>query len=858
MHSPFDLWAKTKKGSAEWHALPYHLIDVGCSAEALWDTLSVGLKDHVGRWLGLDHARAAATLAFLAAAHDVGKANPYFQAKALNHRERLKHWELIQATENQPHGQATYALLRAWLRKRTELNQRTSTGVSAAVGAHHGTFFSDSGLATLGVSEDPWGGTAHELLEWMARLFPPQFNSLSRHDETAFVGWLAGFVSVADWIGSNERMVVFESRERDITAYCNEARHRARDVMRDLGFDCPERGHVLRAQDLLSTTTIPNDLQRTASELCVKQPRLTIIEAPTGEGKTEAALMLAERHRADGRGLFFALPTMATANGMVDRIGLYLHQVYPDTTKYLRLLHGMAWLVERPGGKVGDPEDQDESAEVADWFAGSKRGLLDWFGVGTIDQLLLAGLRSKHFFVRLFGLSGKTIIIDEVHAYDDYMTEILLTVLSWLRALDCQVILLSATLPSAKRKQLLQAWGVEPVVESPYPRITTVCEQQGLQSRPVTASTRKPLHIRPLAVDGENPLAVAMDHLLELALSTGGFAVLVVNSVKHAQEAYRIALAHHGAAVVEVSLFHARYTRQDRMNKEQKVMQQFGKLATRGTPRLLIATQVVEQSLDLDFDYMVSELAPIDLLIQRAGRLHRHLRDEKGALLGSGQSDLRPNPVLQVLVKHADPVEVGQEHKSVYAPAVIEATRNWLGKGRTIAQPADVEGAVEAVYAQSELHDGQQAIELKAIRHAERVTIPLPNAAVHNLVAVNRLSEDVEGHDHALRAHTRLEELASMEITIWPHATPLPAVPYQPDAIRNLVLNSVRVSVPRHILTEFQSLPELPDARTIRVLREARHCPIDQENSFETPTYRIRYSSEMGLTWEQRDGELST
>lgn len=864
--SAFELWAKTGETSNRWHALPYHLLDVAACAEALWDTLPPGLRDHVCSWMGLESSEAVSTLAFLAGSHDIGKANRFFQAKARDHRARLEQWNLSGADEPYGHGQATYAILKSWLKHRGYCGQLPAAGISAAIGGHHGSFFANFHLSALEVNSEPWATVTDELLTSLAELLPVDLSKLGDSSLRPFVAWLAGYVSVSDWIGSHERMVTFESEPRVLAEYLDQAQIRARELVASLGFFSPSTGVPLKTEEVLPAGSGPNPMQQIAVESRARHARLTIIEAPTGEGKTEAALLLADERRATGRGLFVALPTMATANGLLARIDFYLSLAYGENARRARLLHGGAWLFDRFGEKVSDPGDPDEDSVVEDWFSGGKRGLLDHVGVGTVDQVLLAGLNTKHFFVRLFGLAGKTVVIDEVHAYDVYMTGILEVVLAWLKALDCQVILLSATLPSARRNQLLQAWGAKSVAESHYPRLTTITQTEKVYTESFTVRPRKPLKVQPWRLSEEQQLEAAVGSLMNAARATNGSSVLIVNSVKRAQEAYRCALAHSLAKEVEVCVFHARFTRTDRHVKEALTLEKFGKHAQRGEPRLLIATQVVEQSLDLDFDYMVSDLAPVDLLIQRAGRLHRHVRDLRGTLLAPGETDSRPDPELLVLIDEVQSEGSNPLKNSVYSPAVLAVTQLWLGEGQEIREPVDVETAIESVYGQFDSHDQVSGIDVwesfiaqfdrdarKAAKAAQDAVIKHPTDDEPVSLHVNRLSEDIDGHQHALAAKTRLEELPSIEIVIWPMTKPIPNSPLSLDQKRELFLNAVRVSVPTLLLQEIEALPQPETWRKVRALRGARLGRVDDHGIFETAKHRFRYSSDIGLTWEKRD-----
>ena len=348
---------------------------------------------------------------------------------------------------------------------------------------------------------------------------------------------------------------------------------------------------------------------------------------------------------------------------------------------------------------------------AAEWFTYRKRGLLAPFGVGTVDQALMAVLRARHFFVRMFGLGGKTIVIDEVHAYDAYMSTLMERLLEWLAASGSSVFLLSATLPSDRREALTTAYmrGLHATPQSParaaYPRIT-YASARGNGETAVTASarTRRILGIRWI------PVAVDLSAHLRVLLADGGCAAVICNTVNRAQEVYTSLKTVFGGVASdgepELMLFHARFPFEEREGREKLALIRFGKPGanielgdgdTRKVLRpqraIIVATQVIEQSLDLDFDAMISEFAPADLLLQRAGRLHRH------------QRPLRPPRLSDPLIDVLKP-EIGDDG----IPNSGRARRRFmilmccfvpgfaLSDREAIRIPEDVEGMIEAVY----------------------------------------------------------------------------------------------------------------------------------------------------------------
>jgi len=319
----------------------------------------------------------------------------------------------------------------------------------------------------------------------------------------------------------------------------------------------------------------------------------------------------------------------------------------PDLAGTVRLVHGMAWLVDEQ--TPVSPPQVGEAGLALDWFRPKKRALLAAFGVGTVDQALMSVLAVRHGFLRLFGLAGKTLVIDEVHAYDAYMTEILTRLLRWCSALGVPVLLLSATLPASRRRALVEAYrkGAGETLastdqEAPYPLLTVVTGGNKAREIEVPPSARatdiRVIRHDGLLCDSEGTVEV----VAETVLAGPGCRVVVANTVREAQEIFQGVgrrLAAEGGGDVRLLLFHSRFRAGRRQEVERQTLDLFDRRSLlpsgaagrteRPSSALLVATQVVEQSLDLDFDEMFSHFAPTDLLLQRVGRLHRHPRPDR-------------------------------------------------------------------------------------------------------------------------------------------------------------------------------------------------------------------------------------
>ena len=752
-------WAKLGYGeeSPSYHPLLCHMIDAASVAREMWrSVLSHGQQSELAGDLGFNQNQEAAAVwcAFLAGLHDLGKASPAFQlrVKQASRREEVKQrlrgiglrvYDL--SLNPPPHGTITAATLPGILTAEFDVAGRAAKRIGVVVGGHHGVFPTNTQIhgikaADKGISgQNGWDNIRRQLTEQLADLLELPRDRRPGEIGNAAAMILSGFVTVADWIGSNTDFFHYAAPS-NLAAYARDAETQARKALDQLGWCLqPPRGGIRHFAELFQKIAEPNDLQRAivsvASEF--SEPGLVIIEAPMGEGKTEAAMYLANHwaESAGQRGCYFALPTQATSNQMFGRVRDFLSSRYAGDLVQLQLLHGHASLSSEfellrrnyraftPNSVEQDAnhaQDTDHAGVVAaEWFTYRKRGLLAPFGVGTIDQALLAALQTKHVFVRLFGLARKTVVVDEVHAYDVYMSTLLERLLEWLAALGSSVVLLSATLPKARREALLAAYtrgsrkpeGVT-LPRTEYPRVSWVSAASGSDSRTVAVSSRGEKDIllewRDGLVPSQDGERVLLGEILEGALSRGGCAAVICNTVSRAQEVYRALKPYFpgtaGDGGPELDLFHSQYLFEDREKRERRSLSRFGKpggtvVGEDGYERpvnrphraVLVATQVIEQSLDLDFDLMVSDMAPADLLLQRAGRLHRHERPRPSGLDQPGLLVCRPD-------MDNDVPQFDSGTAAVYHSHVL--LRSWLAlrDRKAIRVPQDVEDIIESVY----------------------------------------------------------------------------------------------------------------------------------------------------------------
>jgi len=517
-----------------------------------------------------------------------------------------------------------------------------------------------------------------------------------------FLHVFAGVLTLADWIGSTRAAFPFEPwADNDPDRYWQLAIERAERACTIIGLTPRTRivscgGAPLAGTPLLETIfpaifadrsngripPAPTPLQAHVASMELPPPgSRALIESETGSGKTEAALALYARLRAAGHvgGLVFALPTRATATAMYERIAAAAEAMYePENRPTMTLaMGGEQARVEVVAG-AADAEVQlaqeplsypdQEDRELVRWSSdGAKKFFAAEIVVGTIDQLLLGVLLTKHAHLRLAAFSRHLLVIDELHSYDHYVARVLCGVLDVHSATGGISLLMSATL--SDRHRLLYRGGpladfdeqspFSEAVSRAYP-LVAVCEAPGedwvdenpvssvdgrrdspsdrareevgpAQSEPhgSTTSARKP-PLRWRLCDDDAGLQAAVN-----AARASARVCILHNTVKRARatiDELRGSLGDHEAGALlwrpdgatYTPAYHSRYVLPDRKVMDGSVTDAYGRNRTAGNGRILVATQVVEQSLDVDFDILITDLCPIDVLLQRMGRVWRH------------------------------------------------------------------------------------------------------------------------------------------------------------------------------------------------------------------------------------------
>jgi CRISPR-associated endonuclease/helicase Cas3 len=771
------LWAKSSEDGVG-HSLLAHSLDTGSTAERLLARKMIPM-DGIASELGVSCDAAQRWFVTLAALHDLGKATPAFQ--------RL--WPAGAPTEanvdvtNVPHGKATILLLADALSRRG-FGRRLCRAIAHAVGIHHGRNVASNEIEpgviderALGSGSEPWETWRDAICDDVIAAFAPgPVPSGKRLPSARTWALLAGLTSVADWIASS---LPHAGIVTDVDAYHQERRIMIDARLNEIGFPPGERWWKPPASDDVAAwfaaggSFSPRPLQTAMLEAFTANanPGLIILEAPTGEGKTEAALL--GMVRIDARqGAYFGLPTQATSNAMAARIEAFKER-HRARDVVLALAHAGARVRQAASVNAVDESGIESDATASAWFSSGRRELLAELGVGTIDQALLAILPTKHHFVRLFALAGRTLIVDEVHAYDTYTGGLLESLVTWAAALNVRVILMSATLPAATRRRLTTAYqqgigsgdahaaatDAPPTAATTYPRITVVDAQGGVSARSFAAVRRTSIAFEEAPYDPQ-----ALTNEIVEAAAAGGAIGVIVNTVHRAQTITR-ALIERG---IHPLLLHARFPAHTRRALEQAILARLGPHG-HGDERagIYVGTQVLEQSLDIDFDALFTDLAPIDLLLQRAGRLHRH----------GGRSRPPSHAAAKLRIAgHAADAPDQAALDGIYSHA--RSWRTWAAlrqQAGIIVQPDDVDPLVQSVYGDTPLqalheHESAYGETLRTEaqeaetdeRIAERWRIPSPHEAA-SAAWTKSFAEEHEARPYAARARTRLGE-ASLDV----------------------------------------------------------------------------------------------
>ncbi|MFJ3176578.1 CRISPR-associated helicase Cas3' [Streptomyces roseus] len=766
------LWGKSReRAGGTTNLLVAHLLDTAAVGELLWEGfLAPSTRSALDAVAG-GPGRGRGLFAWLCGIHDWGKATPAHQRLWPEGAEAVRASGLtwvesaaVAGTRKQRRWRHDWAggLLARELLSSAGWPAEQVDWVWPLVAGHHGAFPSLRDVQEPNTAKGQlrgrgeWRQVQQVVLDAFTRemgLGDPAGLQPVGVPSRALQLQLSGLVVMADWIASDERF--FPGLDDLVKVSADASRGRAAAAWAALGL---ERGWGALAVpsseafgDRFGYGPRPSQAMVVAAARAMGGPGLMVVEAPMGEGKTEAAQAAAEvlagRFGADG--VFVGMPTQATSDPMFTRTRRWLEAIEADLASRVVLLHGkrafnQEWKALLEGARAGADQafggvdeygmDEDpyglahegcgepERKAPAEWFLGPKRGLLAPFVVGTVDQLLYAATRTRHVMLRMAGLAGKVVVLDEVHACDVYMSQFLAEALRWLGQAGVPVIVLSATLAPTQRQVLFESYlagaasreelQVQVPAQEGYPGVTAAWLSDSGKARfhtDATASWRAdlPVEVRvmPEAMPGARSTRqerrqmqieadAAVGTLLADELADGGTALVIRNSVARAQSLYEELRGRFDDR--EVRLLHARFTAARRADLTQECLSLLGPRTPRlpGERMILVATQLAEQSFDVDADVLVTDLAPVDLLLQRIGRLHRHEGTARPARLRTPRTfvtGFQPRKGREPAFLFASEMIYGR-HLLLRTAAVLP------GEGRGWSVPGDVPGLVERVY----------------------------------------------------------------------------------------------------------------------------------------------------------------
>ncbi len=745
MENCLALWAKKKEkdGIFYWLSLKRHLEDTREVMGLLWEHwLSEGQRIYIADSMMIEEDEAKFLVMFIGAIHDIGKATPAFQIQRgfqnsedldLLLMEKLERegFSGIKDLELTDRGKTPHAYAGEVICRLAGINR----GIASIIGAHHGVPMKENYSLTSYVEaytanfyqeekEDSpiykkWKATQEELLSWALEICGyKNVEDLPRCPKPTQL-LLSGLLIMADWIASNEEYFPLFSLQNEVDHELEDATVNQEDRKKEETqiSERVESAWLKWTQNQTWEATqffdakqayqnsfhfMPRDFQeKVFTEIAgAEDIGLVILEAPMGCGKTEAALMTAEQlaGKQQCAGVFFGLPTQASSNGIFPRVESWVDSLGQENQEKLslRLSHGKAALNEEfqslsRNCSEGIDLDGEKTkyVYVNEWFSGRKKAMLDDFIVGTVDHLLLMALKQKHLMLRHLGFSKKVVIIDEVHAYDAYMGQYLYMVLQWLGAYKVPTIILSATLPIERRKDLMKYYlkgrGIKEkdignfdfLKAESYPLLTFSKGSEVESFSDFQEEKEKKVTLYQL--DEEN----LVDTVKSLG-KNGAVIGIIVNTVGRAQRITKDLLE--AFPEEEVHLLHSRFIDTDRIKKEEELLKKIGKNAERPKCFIVVGTQVIEQSLDIDFDLMISDLCPVDLLIQRIGRLHRHKIE-------------RPKEHSEAklyLMGISESFDFEKGSRRVYGDYLLIKTQYALGN--SISIPKDISPLVQEVY----------------------------------------------------------------------------------------------------------------------------------------------------------------
>lgn len=912
MHIETKLWGKKKEkdGQLYWLPLEQHLLDTSNIMIQLWNHwISNGQRNFILESISDVEDAGIKLVSFLGLIHDIGKATPnFFLRSSFNNyskdldellREALAktgfygidNWNEEHSSRS-PHALAGQVLLNAY---------GIGEDIASIVGAHHGKPVDDKWEVKKqlesyranyfqedcdGENSNKWKMIQRKLFDWA--LFEAGYGDIKElpniKEQPAQV-ILQGLLIMADWIASNEEYFPLFPIEKNKEEFQEERLLYGWENWSKTYTWNPEIITDITEQYNKRFQFEPRRVQQEFSKAILEanDPGIIILEAPMGIGKTEAALIGIEQMAAKKQcsGMFFGLPTQATSDGIFLRIKNWLDKIASESgdDKSMQLVHGKSQFNEvyqnlKEAGNI-NIEDEQGNVVINKWFTGKKTAMLDDFVVGTVDQFLLAGLKQKHLALRHLGLSKKVAVIDEVHAYDSYMGAFLDRVIEWLGAYRIPVIVLSATLPAQRRKKMVEVYclgmglrqkNIEYEYDDwteteSYPLITYTDKNAVKQVRDLPLEGRKEIEIKLFKEDS------LVGKIKELTVE-GGIVGIIVNTVRRSQDLAKELEFLFGKE--DISVLHSSFLAPDRREKEKQLLKEIGKNSKRPKFKIIIGTQVLEQSLDIDFDILFTDMAPIDLLLQRIGRLHRHKNTKRPRNFS--------NPVVYIMgIKDIGEFEEGAQ--KIYGAYLL--IRSQLVLPNKLILPTDISKLVQRVYSEEELNIPEEIIEKYEIAKEENRSkinrkennanvfrIARPHDAIGNSL-IGWLRNNIQSDADEVGLAKVRDGTESIEVILVKRKdgelylldnTNIDSSVLTNSLAKKISQNTIRLPHIFHyhvddLIAELENrnIVELAHWQEEPWLRGSLGIVLDESNNANLMEYKINYNSQYGLTYEKEE-----
>lgn len=609
------IWAKT----APKKSLINHMMETGIVAKCLTDTNGIyhPVLNRLSEITGCDSDTLLTKIVFICAIHDIGKIHPTFQGRDEEMLEMLRQEDLNQVSfdtrfKHEQYGANIFDRLSA-----EDVDIKNSDIISQIIRMHHQKEQkknSDIDIIKIDDKEKAkkWRHIQNEIYDYIKNVF--QFDNLnlinkniSKSELFVVQNAILGIMITADWIASNH--YVFDNQPyKNIDEFLESRKILALKFLNNEGMI---RQQIAVMQDFKSAfgfngRPVQNDVEKIVHKNDIK---CMLIESDCGSGKTEAALYAAAvlGNHSGLSGIYMGLPTGVSAEAIQDRVDEFLTSHGMRNTK---LYTSKSMLLREPDKKPV-------------WTDMSRQRLLAASAVGTVDQVMTAARLVRFESVRMDGLASKVLIIDEIHAYDTYMLAVIKDLLKICGELGVPVIMLSATLPISTKSDLLGVLGDGNIeLHNGYPMISYVTKDGKVHehvSHQYMPDKKISCELLPILNDNDKIARYAVD-----AVKDGGCECVIMNTVADAICVYD-KIKKNKKDDCKIILYHSRMTINARDEKSREILEMCGKDRTKRPERVIIVgTQVLEQSLDIDVDYMITAICPIDLLFQRIGRYHRH------------------------------------------------------------------------------------------------------------------------------------------------------------------------------------------------------------------------------------------